>query len=110
MSETTPGAVLRQLQQAQAGMKKAREALRFVRGGAPPEAIRRVLGEGWASLTHTHRLLASISLEVATDEVMTRQIAVQRYATALLVRLRRLTRTGPEGDELDEDDEPDDAA
>jgi hypothetical protein len=38
---------------------------------------------------------------------MTKQLAAQRYATALLVRLRRLTRNEPAGadDDLDEDDE-----
>jgi hypothetical protein len=93
MSEITPGAVQRQLQQAQAAMKKARQALAQLRGGEPPpQAVERVLKLGWDSLTAAQRLLASIPLDAATDEVMTRQIAVQRYATALLVRLRRLRR------------------
>ena len=38
---------------------------------------------------------------------MTKQLAVQRYATALLVRLRRLARNEPAAldDDLDEDDD-----
>jgi len=38
--------------------------------------------------------------------VMTKQLAVQRYATALLVRLRRLARNDPAAFD-DGDDEPD---
>ena len=37
---------------------------------------------------------------------MTKQLAVQRYATALLVRLRRMARNDPGA--LDGDDEMDD--
>jgi len=90
MTEMSAGAALRQLQQAQAGMKKARQALRLARGN--PEALHKVLGSGWASLGHAHRLLAEIPLEAANEPVMTRQLAVQRYATALLVRLRRIRK------------------
>lgn len=108
MSETTSGAVERQLQQAQAAMKKARQAIAGLRGGDPPaEAVNRVVRLGWDSLTAAQRLLASIPLEAANDAVMTRQIGVQRYATALLVRLRRLQRRDfrPTADgDLDEDD------
>ena len=81
MTEMSPGTALRQLQQAQAGMKKARQALRLAKGD--PEALRKVLGVGWASLAQAHRLLADIPLEAANEPVMTRQLAVQRYATAL---------------------------
>jgi len=54
-----------------------------------------------------HRLLAEIPLDAANEPVMTRQLAVQRFATALLVRLRRIVRkdfsseTGP--DEADDE-------
>jgi hypothetical protein len=109
MSETTPGAVQRQLQQAQAAMKKARQAIAGLRGAEPPpQAVERALKLGWESLAAAHRLLASIPLDAATEEVMTRQIAAQRYATALLVRLRRLRRKdfrpAAGDDDLDEDD------
>jgi hypothetical protein len=109
MADTTPGAALRQLQQAQAGMKKARQALAQLRGGDPgPEASDRVMRLGWESLAAAHRALAAIPLAAASDEVLTRQIAVQRYATALLVRLRRLARKelGPAGDDDDFETEP----
>jgi hypothetical protein len=98
----TAGAALRQLQQAQAAMKKVRQALRLAR--TEPHSIERVLGLGWDSLANTHRLLASIPLAAASDEVMTRQLAVQRYATALLVRLRRLARHEESATEADDDD------
>jgi hypothetical protein len=105
MPEPTAGSVLRQLQQAQASLKKARQALRLARTGeAEPD---RVLAAGWQSLARTFQVLAEIPLSAVNDDVMTRQLAVQRYATGLLVRLRRLARGG--GGDLegldDEDDE-----
>lgn len=101
MPETSPGAVLRQIQQTQAGLRKARQALRLARNGdADPQAILRL---GWESLSQAHRVLSEIPLAAANDTVLTKQIALQRYATALLVRLRRLARN-----DLDALDRPDD--
>jgi hypothetical protein len=103
---TSPGAALRQLQQAQAGLKKSRQALRLAKGD--PEAAPKVLKHGWESLARAHRLVAEIPLAAANEAVMTKQLAVQRYATALLVRLRRLARqdfAGLEDDDGDFDDE-----
>jgi len=106
MSEINPGAALRQIQQAQAGLKKARQALRLAKGD--PRATRGVLEVGWESLAQAHRLLAAIPLAAATEPVMTKQLAAQRSATALLVRLRRVVRHGVVGDDEagfgDEDD------
>src|SRR4051794_5925968 len=90
MAEISPGTALRQLQQAHAGLKKARQALRMARGN--PQAAPQVMAAGWESLANCHRLLAAIPLGAANDPVMTKQLSVQRYATALLVRLRRLAR------------------
>ena len=90
MTEMSPGTALRQLQQAQAGLKKARQVLQLAKGA--PESAPRILKAGWESLSKAHRLLAEIPAPAATEAVMTKQLAVQRYATALLVRLRRLTR------------------
>jgi hypothetical protein len=104
MKEMTPGTALRNLQQAQAGLKKARQLLRQMRGEAPARPA--VLKAGWESLALANRLMAEIPLMAADEAVMTRQLAVQRYATALLVRLRRLLRNegmDPEGF-ADEDD------
>ena len=96
MAETSPGAVLRQLQQAQAGMKKARHALVRARAAsAGPDLRQEILRVGWDSLVRAHRILAEIPLAAATDPVLTKQLAVQRYATALLVRLRRIVRNEP---------------
>jgi hypothetical protein len=106
MPEMTTGAALRQLQQAQAGMKKARQALRLAAGD--PATAPRVLELGWGSLVQAHRLIAAIPLAAANDAVMTRQLAVQRYATALLVRLRRLARhefAASDADDVDFEDE-----
>jgi hypothetical protein len=96
MPEMSPGTALRQLQQAQAGLKKARQALVQVRGN--PQAARSVFKVGWESLCQAHRLLAAIPLEAATEPVMAKQLSVERYATALLVRLRRLIRNEPLGE------------
>jgi hypothetical protein len=90
MPEMSPGAALRQLQQAQAGLKKARQALRLAK--PDPSASHGVLKLGWESLAQAHRILAAIPLTAASEAVMTKQLAVERYATALLVRLRRIVR------------------
>jgi hypothetical protein len=102
MAEQSPGAVLRQLQQAQAVMKKARQALANARGGhADPQALLRI---GWEALARANKILADIPISAATDPVLTKQLAVQRYATALLVRLRRIVRNEPGAlDGIDED-------
>src|SRR4051812_44155660 len=109
MPEMSPGTALRQLQQAQAGLKKARQALQHSKGD--PQAARGVLKVGWESLSQAHRLLAAIPLEAATEPVMARQLSVERYATALLVRLRRLIRNETVAAGADAEiglDEPDD--
>lgn len=109
MPEMTPGLALRQLQQSQQAMKKVRKALVLLREADPADRAdlaQQVLRSGWESLTRAHREMAAIPLSAATDEVMLRQVAVQRYATALLVRLRRVVRNDPGALEgLDEDDE-----
>ena len=103
MKEMSPGAALRQLQQAQAGLKKARQLLKQARGGGSPQPA--VLRAGWESLAQANRLMAEIPVAAADEAVMTRQLAVQRYATALLVRLRRLLRNeGVNAEDLDDDD------
>jgi hypothetical protein len=107
MAEMSPGTALRQLQQAQAGLKKARRFLQQAREnpGFAPAA----LDAGWESLIQAHRLMAAIPRGAVDEAVMTRQLAVQRYATALLVRLRRLLRNeGLDSDDaggFDQDDE-----
>ncbi len=101
MPEMSPGAALRHLQQAQAGLKKARKALRMAKDN--PQARQTILKMGWESLILCHKSLAAIPLEAADETVMTKQLAVQRYATSLLVRLRRLLRN--ETVVSDEDDE-----
>jgi hypothetical protein len=98
----SPGAALRDLQQAQAGLKKARVLLKQVREN--PRTLPAVFAAGWESLTHAHRLMASIPRDAVDDDVLTKQLALQRYATALLVRLRRLHRNeGADGAGADDD-------
>jgi hypothetical protein len=106
MAEMSPGTALRQLQQAQAGLKKARRFLQQVREN--PRVAEAALDAGWESLIQAHRLMAAIPRGAVDETVMTRQLAVQRYATTLLVRLRRLLRNeglDPDGSALDLDDE-----
>lgn len=108
MATMSPATALRNLQQAQAGLKKGRQAIRMARGSDPDEeAARRVLAVGWQGLAQCHRLLAEIPLDAATEPVLTKQLAVQRYATALLVRLRRIARNEPGAIDLDDDDADD---
>jgi hypothetical protein len=109
MSQMSPATALRQLQQAQAALKKARQAVRVAKGD--PSASRGALRVGWESLVKAHRLLAEIPYDAATEPVMTKQLAVERYSTALLVRLRRLLRAGDveeADDELDLEGDLDD--
>ncbi len=105
MPEMSSGTALRQLHQAQAGLKKSRQALRLAKGD--PQAAPHLIRIGWESLAHAHRLLAAIPATAANEDVMTRQLAVQRYATSLLVRLRRLVRKDFQAND-DIDDELDD--
>ena len=105
----SPGTALRQLQQAQAGLKRARQLLK--QAGENERATAPVFEAGWASLAQAHRLMGEIPREAADEAVLTRQLAVQRYATALLVRLRRLHRHGgidPAAFSDDDDDSFDD--
>jgi hypothetical protein len=106
----SPGTALRQLQQAQAVLKKARQLFQQARD--QDRVGPAVLAAGWQSLARAHRLMAEIPLEAVDDAVLTKQMAVQRYATALLVRLRRLHRhegIGPmKSSEADADEDLDD--
>ena len=110
MRGMSPGTALRQLQQAQAGLKRARQLLK--QAGEQESSRATVFQAGWSSLAQALRLMAEIPPEAADEDVLTRQLAVQRYATALLVRLRRLHRHGglaPEDfSEEDDDDRFDD--
>jgi hypothetical protein len=103
MSEMSPGAALRQLQQAHAGLKKARQVMKLARGDA--DANRNVIKVGWESLARAHRLLGEVPLSAVTEPVLTKQISVERYSTALLVRLRRLMRNEPDSGDLTDDDD-----
>jgi hypothetical protein len=85
-----PGAALREIQQAHAGLKKARVMLKQVK--EQPRALPAVFEAGWESLIYAHRVMADLPPEAIDDSVLTKQLALQRYATALLVRLRRLKR------------------
>ncbi len=109
MPETmSSGTALRQLQQAHAGLKKARQVMKLARGRADDNHS--VIKAGWESLARAHKLLAEIPLSAVNEPVLTKQLSVERYSTALLVRLRRLIRNGPDGGVLidDEDDDLDD--
>ncbi len=104
MRSMSPGTALRQLQQAQAGLKRARQLMK--QAGEAERATATVFEAGWASLAQAHRLMAEIPREAADEAVLTKQLAVQRYATALLVRLRRLHRHGGIGPADFADDDP----
>jgi hypothetical protein len=107
MPEMSPGTALRELQQAQAGLRKARALLKQARDN--PRLLPKVFDAGWESLSKAHRMMAAIPAGAADDEVLTKQLAVERYATALLVRLRRIKRNpagqGAGGDDDGFDDE-----
>jgi hypothetical protein len=95
MPNMSPGAALRDLEQAQAGLRKARELVRQVR--EDPDSLTSAFDAGWESLCRAHRLMAAIPSTAADERVLTKHLAVGRYATALLVRLRRLRRNEADG-------------
>ena len=53
MPGMSPGAALRELQQAQAGLKKARELLKQAKDN--PRLLPTVFDAGWESLAKAHR-------------------------------------------------------
>lgn len=101
MSAMTPGAALRELQVARGNVRKARELLKQYKDASP--GVGSPIAACWQSLQAAHRVLSAIPLGAADDEVLTKQLALARYATALLVRLRRLMRQGSV-DSLADDD------
>ena len=105
MAAMSAGTALRNIQAAHAGLKKVRRLLRLARESEGSVDSARVVRAGWEGLAKAHRILAETPVEAADDAVMTKQLAVQRYATALLVRLRRLSRNDPAA--FDGDDEMD---
>jgi hypothetical protein len=105
----SPGTAVRELQRAQALLRKARQALRGVRGGeVSPETRQKTFAVGWSALAEMHRILGTIPTAAASEDVLTRQLAVERYGTALIVRLRRLQRNELAGGDLDDADSDDD--
>ena len=103
MPGMSPGAALRELQQAQAGLRKARELMKQVKD--KPGLLPKVFDAGWESLAKAHRMMAAIPAEAADDEVLTKQLAVERYAAALLVRLRRIKRNQSAGGDPNSDED-----
>jgi len=108
MAEMSSGAALRQLRAAHAGLKKARQLMKQARENR--SLVPAVLDAGWESLIQAHRLMAAIPRGAVDEAVLTQQLSVQRYATALLVRLRRLLRQEEVGPDDDRSPDADDAA
>ncbi len=77
--------------------------MKLARGDA--NANPTVIKVGWESLSKAHKLLAEIPLAAIVEPVLTKQLAVERYATALLVRLRRLLRNNSGENLADEFDD-----
>ena len=106
MAAMSPGTALRNLQQAHAGLKKIRHLLRLARESEGSVDSARIIRAGWEGLNKAFKILSETPVEAADDAVMTKQLAVQRYATSILVRLRRVSRNDPAAFD-DGDDEPD---
>jgi hypothetical protein len=103
MRGTSPGAALRELQRAHAGLKRARGLLK--QADDDPGSVMAVFGAGWESLTQAHGIMGAIAADAVDDGVLTKQLALQRYATSLLVRLRRLKRNASAGASAADDDD-----
>ena len=80
---TRPSASAGRIEEARELLKQAKE-----HPGSLPAAIRCGLGKSGQA----HRLMAAIPRAAADEAVLTKHLAVGRYATALLVRLRRMKR------------------
>jgi hypothetical protein len=109
MPEMTPGTALRQLKQAHAILKKARQLMKQAREN--PQFASTAFDTCWESLAQAHRLMGAIPRSALDEPVLTQQLSVQRYATSLLVRMRRLMRNEelePVGDTDTDDDLGDD--
>ena len=110
MSVMSRGTALRQLREAHAALKKVRQLMRQAR--EDNRLVPEVLDTGWECLVRAHQTMAAIPRDAVDETVMTQQLSLQRYATALLVRLRRLMIKGGPGSEnedsgrhdLDDDD------
>jgi hypothetical protein len=102
MPGMSPGAALRELERANAHLRRSRAALKQAKDD--PSLRPLVFRMGWEGLRQAYAVITLIPMESADDAVLSRAIAVQRYATALLVRLRRLKRQ----DAASDDDGPDD--
>ena len=100
MAEMSPGAALRELREAHSGLKKVRQLMRQTREN--PALVPAVLDAGWESLIQAHRTMASIPRAAVDEAVMTQQLSLQRYATSLLVRLRRIARREEIGSDDDD--------
>ena len=107
MAEMSPGAALRELRGAHSGLKKVRQLMRQTREN--PALVPAVLDAGWESLLQAHRTMASIPRTAVDGTVMTQQLSLQRYATSLLVRLRRIARRDELGSDEDDSQDLEDA-
>ncbi len=102
MTEMSPATALRKLEQAKAGLRNARKAMKMLRTvSSPSDSVKNgVFTEGWTSLALAQRLMGEIPAESASEDVMTRQLAVQRVrnlasGTAPQVGKERFPRRGP---------------
>lgn len=105
MAAMSAGTALRKLEQAQAGLRKARKALSAEREGGGESSREAVFRECFSSLSKGLGLAAEIPSEAASEDVLSRELAFLRYASALVVRLRRLSRNEgvAEGDESEDE-------
>ncbi len=102
----TPGTLLRDLKEAQRQIKKARELLVMVRQAEPEardELAQTALKAGRGALQRSQQTMAAITVESATEDVTTKELALMRSATALLVRLRKLANNDTSPDSLEND-------
>lgn len=107
MSNMTPGLALRQILASKNSLRKARQSLTLLRGddSVSPKQLSDTIRHAWQALTQTHKLLGELPFEAASEDVMLKQISLERYATALLVRLRRLARGDLSAADPGDDDE-----
>lgn len=85
------GAVLRDIQHTTTRMKKARKLMTELRhGSAGEDAWAKAAAAGLEAAKAAAGIVASLPEEMAEPDLLLKTVQMQRYATGLLVRVRRI--------------------
>ncbi len=93
------GALLRDIQHVTTRMKKVRKLMTELRiGSASEDAWEKAASAGLEAAKSAAAIVASLPEEMAEPDLLLKTVQMQRYATGILVRVRRIrTALGHEG-------------